>query len=65
MAQATELSSRLEEIAEEIADLAHAKLREAIETGSAAAAAEERRLGRARRAVLKAAALLGGGPLEP
>jgi hypothetical protein len=65
MAQATELSSRLEEIAEEIADLARTKLREATETGSAAAAAEERRLGRARRAVLKAAALLGGRPLEP
>lgn len=42
--------------------MAHTKLREAIETGSAQAAADERRLGRARRSVLKAATLLGGAP---
>jgi hypothetical protein len=56
-----ELRARLDGIAEEIADLGHAKLREAIDTGSSKAVADERRLGRARRAVLKAAVLLGGG----
>jgi len=56
------IRSRLDAIAEEIADMAHTKLREAIETGSAQAAADERRLGRARRSVLKAATLLGGAP---
>jgi hypothetical protein len=60
MADAAELASRLSEIAEEIADLARASLREAIETGSPEAASSERRLGRARRAVEKAAALLDG-----
>jgi len=55
-----DIRSRLDEIAEEIADLGHAKLREVIDTGRADAAAAERVLGRARRSVLKAAALLGG-----
>jgi len=54
------LRARLGDIAEEIADLGHARLRDAVNTGSAAAAADERRLSRARRSVLKAAALLGG-----
>ncbi len=56
-----ELRSRLEAIAEELADLGHASLTEALDTGSAAPEAEERRLSRARRAVLKAAALLDNG----
>lgn len=55
-----QLRARLDDIAEEIADLGHARLREAVRTGDAAAAADERRLSRARRSVLKAAALLGG-----
>ncbi len=56
-----ELRSRLEAIAEELADLGRASLAEALDTGSAAPEAEERRLSRARRAVLKAAALLDDG----
>jgi hypothetical protein len=54
-----ELRQQLDTIAEELAGIGYAKLKEAVESGSAAAAAEERRLGRARRSVLKAAALLG------
>ena len=49
---------RLEGIAEELADLAIDRLRAAVD-GDQAAAAEERRLTRARRAVEKAATLLG------
>jgi hypothetical protein len=56
------LQTALNDIAEELADLAHAKLREVVETQSAEAAADERRLSRARRSVVKAAALLGAGP---
>ncbi len=54
-----DLRARLDAIAEEIADMAHAKLREAVRTANAAAEAEERKLGRARRAVIKASVLLG------
>lgn len=53
-----DLRSRLHAIAEELADLGRAKLVEALDTGDAAPEREERRLSRARRAVLKAAALL-------
>jgi chorismate mutase len=56
-----DLRARLDAIAEEIADLGHARLKEAIRTGSAKATADERRLSRARRSVMKAAVLLGGG----
>ncbi len=52
---------RLEGIAEELADLAIDRLRAAVD-GDEGAAAEERRLTRARRAVEKAADLLGAGP---
>ncbi len=52
---------RLEGIAEELADLAIDRLRSAVE-GDAGAAAEERRITRARRAVEKAAGLLGPPP---
>ena len=58
------LRSRLDAIAEELADLGRAKLMEALETGRSGAEAEERRLSRARRAVLKAATLLGEGGEE-
>ncbi len=59
--QLQDLRSRLDAIAEELADLGRAKLMEALETGRGGPEAEERRLTRARRAVLKAAALLGDG----
>jgi hypothetical protein len=59
--QLQDLRSRLDAIADELADLARAKLMEALETGNSGPEAEERRLTRARRAVLKAAALLGEG----
>ena len=61
-ANLNELRSRLEVIAEEIADIAHSKLREALEGGAPGALAEERRFARARRSVLKAAALLAERP---
>ena len=54
---------RLEGIAEELADLALDRLRAAVD-GDAGAAGEERRITRARRAVEKAASLLGSGPVE-
>ena len=54
---------RLDGIAEELADLALDRLRSAVD-GNAGAAAEERRITRARRAVEKAAGLLGSGPAE-
>lgn len=57
------LRERLEGIAEELADLAIDRLRAAVD-GNEAAAAEERRITRARRAVEKAANLLGGPPAE-
>ncbi|MDQ4091457.1 MAG: hypothetical protein M3163_14320 [Actinomycetota bacterium] len=49
---------RLEGIAEELADLAIERLRAAVD-GNEDAAGEERRITRARRAVEKAAHLLG------
>lgn len=57
------LRERLEGIAEELADLAIDRLRAAVE-GTESAAAEERRITRARRAVEKAANLLGSGPSD-
>jgi hypothetical protein len=56
-----EIRSRLDAIAEELADLGRAKLREALDGGDQALEVEERRLSRARRSVLKAAALLDDG----
>ena len=58
------LRERLEGIAEELADLAIDRLRAAVE-GDEGAAAEERRLTRARRAVEKAATLLGERTADP
>ncbi|MDP8992843.1 MAG: hypothetical protein M3N31_07325 [Actinomycetota bacterium] len=52
-----EIRHRLEGIAEELADLALARLHQAVEVGEADPA-EERRITRARRAVEKAAQLL-------
>lgn len=57
------LRERLEGIAEELADLAIDRLRDAVD-GNDGAAAEERRITRARRAAEKAAHLLGGGPQD-
>lgn len=56
-----DLRERLRGIADELADLALARLRLAVDDGAAAPAAEERRLTRARRAVEKAVAVLGEG----
>lgn len=53
------IRARLEEIADELADLALDNLRAGIR-GDTAAAARERRVTRARRAVTKAAMLLEG-----
>ena len=53
-----ELRVRLESIAEELADLAMLRLRESIDGGGTELPVDERRLIRARRAVMKAAAML-------
>ena len=60
--QFDDIRGRLEVIAEELADLALDRLRESLAEGTGAegiGAADERRLTRARRAVEKAAAILG------
>lgn len=53
-----DIRSRLEAIAEELADLAIVRLRESIDAGGHELPVDERRLTRARRAVEKAMALL-------
>lgn len=53
-----DIRARLEAIAEELADLAIARLRESIDAGGDELPVDERRLTRARRAVEKAAAIL-------
>ena len=53
-----DIRDRLERIAEELADLAIARLRESIDAGGSELPVDERRLTRARRAVEKAAAIL-------
>jgi hypothetical protein len=53
------LRARLEAIAEELTDLAMMRLREALEAGATEVPADEKRLNRARRAIEKAAAILG------
>ncbi len=55
------LRERLDGIAEELADLAMERLREAIDAGGTELPVDERRLTRARRAVEKAAAILRQG----
>ncbi len=54
-----EIRSRLEAIAEELAELGLQRLRESIDAGGVELPVDERRLARARRAVLKAAGILG------
>jgi hypothetical protein len=49
---------RLEAIAEELADLAMARLRDSIDAGGQELPVDEKRLTRARRAVERAAAIL-------
>jgi len=53
-----DIRRRLEEIAEELSDLAMERLRESIDAGGRELPVDERRLTRARRAVEKAAAIL-------
>ena len=53
-----EIRGRLEAIAEELTDLAIARLRDSIDAGGTELPVDERRLNRARRAVEKAAAIL-------
>ena len=53
-----DIRGRLEAIAEELADLAIARLRESIDAGGNELPVDEKRLTRARRAVEKAAAIL-------
>lgn len=53
-----EIRSRLQVIAEELADLALQRLRESIDAGGAELPVDEKRITRARRAVEKAAAIL-------
>ena len=53
-----DIRGRLEGIAEELADLAIARLRESIDAGGQELPVDERRLTRARRAVEKAASIL-------
>ena len=53
-----EIRGRLEGIAEELADLAIARLRESIDAGGTEYPVDEKRLTRARRAVEKAIHLL-------
>lgn len=57
-----DISERLEAIAEEIDDAALDRLREAVAAGATKPSAEDRLLGRARRAVTKAARLLQDMP---
>ena len=56
-----EIRSRLEAIAEELADLAIIRLRESIDAGGQEMPIDEKRLTRARRAIEKAAYLLQEG----
>jgi predicted ABC-type ATPase len=52
------IRERLEQIAEELADLAIERLKESIDAGGNELPVDERRLTRARRAVEKAAGIL-------
>ncbi|MDQ1358242.1 MAG: hypothetical protein QOJ52_1985 [Acidimicrobiaceae bacterium] len=53
-----DIRRRLEDIAEELSNLAMERLRESIDAGGMELPVDERRLTRARRAVEKAAAIL-------
>jgi hypothetical protein len=54
-----DIRRRLEGIADELADLGLVRLRESVDAGGTELPVDERRLARARRAVLKAAQVLG------
>ena len=56
--RALEIAERLDNVAEELADLALDHLRRAAETGKGSRPPEERQLTRARRSVERAAAIL-------
>lgn len=56
-----DIARRLEQIAEELADLSIARLRDAIDQGGTELPVDDKLLQRARRAVLKAANLLDSG----
>ncbi len=56
-----DIRARLQGIADELTDLAIERLRESIDAGGSELPVDERRLTRARRAVEKAAAILGEG----
>ena len=53
-----DIRQRLDQIAEELADLAIIRLRESIDAGGSELPVDERRLTRARRAVEKAVSIL-------
>jgi hypothetical protein len=53
-----DIRRRLQDISDELADLAMARLRESIDAGGVELPVDERRLARARRAVDRAAAIL-------
>jgi hypothetical protein len=53
-----DIRRRLEVIAEELADLGLQRLRESVDAGGVELPVDERRLARARRSVIKAAAVL-------
>ena len=61
MADVEDVRRRLEEIAEELSDMAIDRLKESISEGGTELPAEERRLTRARRAVQKAVDVLSDG----
>ncbi len=60
-----EIVSRLESIAEELSDRGMEQLRSAIEEDGNTYDDEQKRIGKARRAVEKAAHLLRGEPSSP
>lgn len=59
-----DIRARLEQISEELADLAIIRLRESIDAGGHELPVDEKRLTRARRAVDKAVALLDERDLD-
>jgi hypothetical protein len=59
-----DIRSRLQQISEELADLAIVRLRESIDAGGKELPVDERRLHQARRAVEKAIHVLGERDLD-
>lgn len=57
----SDIAARLNDIAEELADLSISRLRDSIDNGGTELSVDDKLLQRARRAVLKAASLLEGG----